>query len=262
MRILWPRRPRLDEVLAERLRQLIALPPTFGYRRLGALLRFAPGLKINRKAVYRVLRRKGWFVHPPPVTPRPRVHGLKRRAQRSAERWAMEVTHVPCGVDGGGHLTAVIDGHDREVTGVEFALRGRAKQAERALEEACLARFGTLRPAGPTPVVRRTTGCSARRVGCGRPVAITVCDRSSLRPTPRSRTGSSHVSFAVAKRKASGRTTSATSPKPALPLPRRSIGTTPGALIKLSDIAARASSAPCNPNSWLDSTGALHFFAN
>ena len=135
--------PRLDQVLAERLRQLIALPPTFGYRRLGALLRFAPGLKINRKAVYRVLRRKGWFVHPPPVTPRPRVHGLKRRAQRSAERWAMEVTHVPCGVDGGGHLTAVIDRHDCEVTGVEFALRGRAKQAERALEEACLARFGT-----------------------------------------------------------------------------------------------------------------------
>jgi putative transposase len=40
----------------------------------------------------------------------------------------------------------VIDCHDREVNGFEFALRGRAKEAERALEEACLARFGTLRP--------------------------------------------------------------------------------------------------------------------
>jgi putative transposase len=150
--------PRLDEVLAERLRQLITLHPTFGYRRLWALLRFGAGLKINRKAVYRVLRLKGWFVHQRTVTPRPRVQGLRSRAQRSDERWAMDVTHVPCGTDGWGHLTAVIDCHDREVTGFEFALRGRAKEAERALEEACLARFGTLRPEGATPVVRSDNG--------------------------------------------------------------------------------------------------------
>jgi putative transposase len=98
--------PWLDEVLAERLRQLISLHPTFGYRRLWALLRFATGLKINRTAVYRVLRLKGWFVHQRTVTPRPCVHGLKSRAQWSDERWAMDVTHVPCGVDGWGHLTA------------------------------------------------------------------------------------------------------------------------------------------------------------
>lgn len=52
------RQRRGDEVLAERLRQLIALHPAFGYRRLWALLCFAAGLKINRKAVYRVLRLK------------------------------------------------------------------------------------------------------------------------------------------------------------------------------------------------------------
>lgn len=55
----------------------------------------------------------------------------------------MDVTHVPCGAGGWGHLTAVIDCHDREVTGYECALRGRAKEAERALEEACPARFAS-----------------------------------------------------------------------------------------------------------------------
>jgi putative transposase len=35
--------------------------------------------------------------------------------------------------------------------GYEFARRGRAKEAERALEEACLARFGMRRPTGATP---------------------------------------------------------------------------------------------------------------
>ena len=52
----------------------------------------------------------------------------------------------------------MIDCHDRELLGWEFALRGRAKEAERAIEEACIARFGTLRPAGETPVVRSDNG--------------------------------------------------------------------------------------------------------
>jgi putative transposase len=148
--------PRLDEVLAGGIQRLIERHPTYGYRRLWALLRFAERIRVNRKAVYRWLMLKGWFVHQRVVTPRPRVRGLRTRAQRSDERWATDVTHIPCGADGWGHLTAVIDCHDREITGFEFALRGRAKEAERALEEACLARFGTLRPDGSTPVVRAT----------------------------------------------------------------------------------------------------------
>lgn len=38
--------------------------------------------------------------------------------------------------------------------GFEVALRGSAKDAERAVEAACLRRFGTLRPPGPTPTIR------------------------------------------------------------------------------------------------------------
>jgi putative transposase len=145
---------RLDEVLVERIQRLIALHPTFGYRRLWVLLRFGEAIRVNRKAVYRVLRLKRWFVHQRVTTPRPRVQGRRSRAQRSNERWAMDLTHVPCGGDGWGHLTAVIDCHDPEVPGFELALRGRAKEAERALEEACLARFGSLRPEGSTPLIR------------------------------------------------------------------------------------------------------------
>ena len=80
--------PRLDEVLAGRLQRLIELYPTFGYRRLWALLRFGAGLRVNRKAVYRILKVKGWFVHQRVATPRPRVQGRRRsRAQRSDARW-------------------------------------------------------------------------------------------------------------------------------------------------------------------------------
>jgi len=84
--------PRLDEVLVERIRRLIELHPTFGYRRLWALLRFGEGLQVNRKAVYRILKLKRWFVHQRVATPRPRVQGRRSRAQRSDERWAMDLS--------------------------------------------------------------------------------------------------------------------------------------------------------------------------
>lgn len=146
-----------DPPWVDRLRELIQQHPTFGYRQLWALLRGQEGLVVNRKAVYRVLKVKRWLVHQRPCTPRPRVRGWISRASRSNERWAMDVTHMPCGRDGWAHLAAVIDCHDRELIGYEFALRGRAKEAERAVEAACLARFGTLRPAA-APVLRSDNG--------------------------------------------------------------------------------------------------------
>ena len=98
------------------------------------------------------------MVHQRQSTPRPRVRTSKSRAAKSNERWATDMTHISCGIDGWGHLVAVVDCHDREVVGYEFAHRARAKEAERATEGACIARFGTLRPAGKTPVVRGDNG--------------------------------------------------------------------------------------------------------
>jgi putative transposase len=152
------RPPVINQELATRVADLIREHPTFGYRRLWAWLRFREGHRVTRRTVYRLCERQGWFVHQRTATPRPRVHGRRSQTARSDERWATDVTHVPCGRDGWAHLAAVIDCHDREVIGYEFALRGRAREAERALEEACLARLGTLRPSGPTPTVRSDNG--------------------------------------------------------------------------------------------------------
>ena len=152
------RQQRIDVLLADRVHALILEHPTFGYRRIWAMLRFRQGLPVNIKTVYRLFKRKGWFVHQRVLTARPRAQGKRSRASRSNERWAMDVTHIDCGRDGWGHLAAIIDCHDREIIGYEFALRGRAREAERALEEACLARFGTLRPQGQTPVLRSDNG--------------------------------------------------------------------------------------------------------
>jgi putative transposase len=153
-----PRARSGESKLLKRMAELVVLHPTFGYRRLWAILRYRDRIVVNRKTVYRIVKEQGWFVHQRLSTPRPRVQGKRSRAEKSNERWAMDVTHVYCGRDGWAHLAAVIDCHDREIVGYEFALRGRAREAERALEEACIRRFGTLRPDGTTPVIRSDNG--------------------------------------------------------------------------------------------------------
>ena len=152
-----PKREPRDRALEKRVRKLIRRYPTFGYRRIWAMLRRS-GVTLNKKTVYRLLRRKRWFVAQRIATPRPQAAGRTSITEASNVRWAMDVTHIHCGRDGWGHLAAVIDCHDRELIGFEFALRGRAREAERALEAACIVRFGTLRPAGPTPIVRSDNG--------------------------------------------------------------------------------------------------------
>lgn len=103
----------------------------------------------SESGLSRATRIRQWLVHQRTRTPRPRVQSWRSRTTESNCRWAMDVTQIPCGQDGWGHLTAVFDCHDRELIGYEFALRGRAKEVKPALEPACLARFGLGYPGPP-----------------------------------------------------------------------------------------------------------------
>lgn len=70
----------------------------------------------------------------------------------------MVIAHISCGADGCGHLAVVNIGHEREIVGREFALCGRTIEAEHALEEACIQRFGSLRVPACAPIVPRDNG--------------------------------------------------------------------------------------------------------
>lgn len=147
-----------DPEMVERVRCTIQRFPAGGYRFIWSIIRHLQGYVVNKKKIYRIMKRYGWLKHQRKMTPRPRVKARRSRASRSDERWAMDITHIHCGEDGWGHLVAIIDCHDRQCIGYEFALRGRAKEAERALEAACINRFGTLYPEGRTPVIRSDNG--------------------------------------------------------------------------------------------------------
>ena len=144
--------------LSDRILELIRQHPTYGYRRLWALLRFIDGIIVTKRTVHRIITANGWQVRNRKSSARPRVQARRSQTTMTNRRWATDMTHIPCGADGWGHLVAVIDCCDRELIGFEFALRGRAREAERALENACIKRFGTLRPNRAMPVIRSDNG--------------------------------------------------------------------------------------------------------
>lgn len=155
-----------DTKLITRSNERIPVHPTDGYRRIWARVRYGDQRVVNKKTVRRLMRRHGWMVQHRPATPRPRVQQSRRVTTRSNERWALDAPPIACGDDGWAQLSAGIDGHDRTIVGWEVAMRGRANDAERALEMACLTRVGTVRPAGQTPVIRADKGVIVQRRRC------------------------------------------------------------------------------------------------
>jgi putative transposase len=128
---------------AEPVKALIEQEPSFGYRTVAALLGF------NKNTVQRLFQIQGWQVKKRPVGRRPRVEALPSKAQAPNQRWATDLCRVWADRDGWASLAVVIDCHTRELLGWHLSRTGRATTASAALEQALIARFGTL---GRVPV--------------------------------------------------------------------------------------------------------------
>lgn len=132
--------PVIDAALAEVIRKVIEENPSYGVRRITAMVRRALQERVNRKRVHRILKLNGWQIRQKRQGKRPRAQGWTSRSERPNERWAVDATHVFCGPDGWCHLTAIIDCFDRTIVGWRLSKSGVAKIAAAALEEALRAR--------------------------------------------------------------------------------------------------------------------------
>jgi putative transposase len=118
------------------LKRVIDEEPTYGVRRLTAMVRRSLGIPVNRKKVHRIVKLNGWQAVKRSKGKRPRVKGWVSRAQHPDQRWAVDVTHIFCGNDGWCHMPGVMDCSDRELVGWRLSKSGKAKVAAAALEDA------------------------------------------------------------------------------------------------------------------------------
>lgn len=130
--------PKVQARFAEPIKAMIEDNPSFGYRTVAHLLGF------NKNTVQRVFQLRGWQVRKRPVGFRPRIEARRSRASEPNERWATDLCRVWAGRDGWATLALVIDCFSRELLGWHISRSGKSRTAEAALEQALIARFGTL----------------------------------------------------------------------------------------------------------------------
>jgi putative transposase len=135
-----PRRspPTVRTELAEPIRALIEQEPSFGYRTVAGLL------GMNKNTVQRIFQLKGWQVRKRAIGHRPRVQALPSVASAPDERWATDLCRVWGGRDGWLTLALVMDCHTRQLLGWQLSRSGKATTAGAALEQALIARYGSL----------------------------------------------------------------------------------------------------------------------
>lgn len=112
------RRAGDDELLAE-IRAITDARPTYGYRRVAALLnrtrRTSGEPPVNRKRVLRLMRQASLTLQPHTGRRPIRAHEGKVVASASNQRWASDGFEIPCWSGEVVRVAFAIDTHDREV---------------------------------------------------------------------------------------------------------------------------------------------------
>ena len=130
--------PKVQERLERPIKALIEQDPSYGYRTVAGLL------NMNKNTVQRIFQIRGWQVKKRPIGFRPRVEALPSVAVSPDQRWATDLCRIWAGRDSWVALALVIDCYTRELLGWHLSRSGKARTAEAALEQALIARFGTL----------------------------------------------------------------------------------------------------------------------
>jgi transposase InsO family protein len=122
--------------IEENIQQISLQRPTYGTRRMAAMLTRILGRPVNRKRVQRIFRKMGY------ITPsrskkeiiRSKVSTIK--ADRPNQVWEADLTYVHCGIDGWGYLFNVFDVFTREWVGYCFDLSAVKENAIISVENA------------------------------------------------------------------------------------------------------------------------------
>jgi putative transposase len=144
-----------DDELMAAIRQLTDARPTYGYRRITALLnraRRASGVApVNHKRVFRLMA-QGKLLLQPHVGRRPiRAHEGSVIALASNQRWSSDVLEISCWNGEVVRVAFAIDTCDREIIAWRASTGGISGEMVRDLMLACVERrFATLR--APHPV--------------------------------------------------------------------------------------------------------------
>jgi len=136
------RRPQLTGAIQQVLTQC---PPSYGYRRIPALLA-RQGIRCNRKTVYQHLKRQAWLASHRYRAQRPgRRHEGKVAVLQSNQRWACDITTFKLWNGQKLRLAVIIDCADRMILAWKLQPRLTTQEVCELLREAIFQRFAQRR---------------------------------------------------------------------------------------------------------------------
>ena len=144
-----------DVELADEIRRFVDERPTYGYRRIAALLkreRRSDGLPpVNAKRIYRLMKKHGLLLERHTGRRRAREHDGQVATIRSNCRWCSDTLEFACWNGEVVRVAFALDCHDREAISWVATTAGISGEMIRDMMVRCVEqRFGTLR--APYPV--------------------------------------------------------------------------------------------------------------
>jgi transposase InsO family protein len=144
-----------DLELAAEIRRLVDARPTYGYRRIAALMkrerRSGGGTPVNSKRVYRLMKKHGLLLARHTGRRRPRRHDGNVVTLRSNARWCSDGLEFTCWSGEIVRVAFALDCHDREIIGWIATTAGISGEMIRDLMVECVERRFNAVPA-PRPV--------------------------------------------------------------------------------------------------------------
>lgn len=167
------------------IRQLVDERPTYGYRRITALLRKSLNQPINHKRVYRLMKSQNLLLQKYGKRPI-RVHNGKVVTLKSNLRWCSDHFSLQCWNGEQVHVAFALDCHDREAISWIASTKGVNGEMIRDLMTSCIdSRFGQvtalphklqwLSDNGPAYVARET-------IHFGRTLGFDMCTTAPYSP--------------------------------------------------------------------------------
>jgi len=127
---------RAEDDLVAMITELKEKHPFWGYRRVWAWLRHREGILVNRKRVYRLMKKHGLMVPQAVHKAKRKTSRPKPRAERPREVWGIDMTKFMVNSLGWVYLVIVLDWFTRKVVGWRISLRSKTEDWKLALEMA------------------------------------------------------------------------------------------------------------------------------
>lgn len=136
-----PRKRRVERInpeVKDKIMDIAAERPTYGYRRIWALLRNS-GILVNRKTIQRALRKNNLALPARKHRNRTRTRNLFH-ARGPDQLWETDITYIPT-ASGMTYLMCIKDVFTKEWQGYHYSRSCMAKDAIRSIEEAVMNAF-------------------------------------------------------------------------------------------------------------------------